>query len=208
MTSRDTLGLLGARLLDLNALTPDDAADMLDRALRVTHPGDTRVTDHPADAVRIARLCGGLPLALRIIAALLSENPASAAGSDGRRPGRRAHPPGRAQLRRYRGPRRVRPVLPASRSDRARLFRLLTINPGPEISTQATAALADVDQPAARRGLEALARAHLIDHGQQLRTAGGCMTCCACTPGSSLMPTPRPTAASRPVTGCWATTWT
>ena len=49
--------------------------------------------------------------------------------------------------------------------DRSRLFRLLTINPGAEISTQATAVLADVDLRAARRGLEALARAHLIDHG-------------------------------------------
>src|SRR5207244_10855822 len=65
VTSRETLGLLGGRLLDLDTLAPDDAADMLDRALRVSRPGDARVSDHPADAARIARLCGGLPLALR-----------------------------------------------------------------------------------------------------------------------------------------------
>ena len=48
---------------------------MLDRALRVARPDDSRVTNHPGDAARIAQLCGGLPLALQIIAALLSENP-------------------------------------------------------------------------------------------------------------------------------------
>ena len=74
VTSRNTLGLLDARLLDLDTLAPTDATKMLDRVLRMKRSSDARVTNSPADAVRIAELCGGLPLALRIIAALLSEN--------------------------------------------------------------------------------------------------------------------------------------
>ena len=110
-------------------------------------------------------MCGGLPQALWIIAALLSENPhrpltEMAADLDDERT--RLDELSYADIT-------VRAAFGLSyqrlEPDHARLFRLLTINPGPEISTQATAALADVDRPAARHGLEALARAHLIDHG-------------------------------------------
>ena len=165
VTSRDTLALLGARLLDLNTLTPDNAAHMLNLSLRTAQPSDTRVADHPGDAVRIAQLCGGLPQALWIIAALLSENPGRpltemAADLDDERTRLDELSYADATVRAAFGLsyQRLEP-------DHARLFRLLTINPGPGISTQATAALADVDRPAARRRLEALARAHLIDHG-------------------------------------------
>ena len=41
----------------------------------------------------------------------------------------------------------------------AQIFRLLPVTPGPEISTEATAVLADLTRTAARHGLEALARA-------------------------------------------------
>jgi hypothetical protein len=75
VTSRHTLGMLGARLVDLDILTPKNAADMLDSVLRIARPDDRRVTDHPAVSACIAELCKGLPLAMRIIAALLGENP-------------------------------------------------------------------------------------------------------------------------------------
>ena len=123
---------------------------------------DTRATDNSEDAARIAELCKGLPLALRIIAALLSENPRRplaemAADLDDERT--------RLDELSY-GDTAVRAAFDLSYrrldQDRARLFRLLTINPGPDISTLATAALASVDERVARRGLEALARAHLI----------------------------------------------
>jgi len=165
VTSRDILGMLGAQLLDLDILPPENAVHMLDRALRVARPSDTRVTDYPGVAARIAQLCGGLPLALQIIAALLSENPhrplaEMATDLDDERT--------RLDELSY-ADTAVRAAFELSYQrldrDHARLFRLLTINPGPEISTQATAALADVDLRAARRGLEALARAHLIDRG-------------------------------------------
>jgi tetratricopeptide (TPR) repeat protein len=163
VTSRDTLGMLGARLLDLDILTTENAADMLDAALRVARPGDTRATDHPGDAARIADLCSGLPLALRIIAALLSETlrrplAEMAADLEDERT--------RLDELSY-GHNAVRAAFDLSyrRLDQglARLFRLLTINPGPDISADAAAALANIDKRAARRGLEALARGHLID---------------------------------------------
>jgi len=165
VTSRHTLGMLGARLVDLDILTPKNAADMLDSVLRIARPDDRRVTDHPAVSARIAELCKGLPLAMRIIAALLGENPRRplaemAADLDDERT--------RLDELSY-DDTAVRAAfdLPYRRldQDHARLFRLLTINPGPDISTQATVALADIDERAARRELETLARAHLIEPG-------------------------------------------
>ena len=165
VTSRDTLALLGARLLNLDTLTPEDAAQMLNLNLRVAQPLDTRVTDHPGDTACIAQLCGGLPMALWIIAALLSENPdrplkemADDLDDERTRLDELSHPDASVRAAFGLSYQRLEP-------DPARLFRLLAINPGPEISTQATAVLADIDQTAAHRGLEALARAHLIDRG-------------------------------------------
>ena len=164
MTSRNTLGLLDARLLDLDNLAPQDAVEMLDRVLRLGRPGDTRITDHPDEAARIAQLCGGLPLALRIIAALLKENshrPLAKMAADLEDERTRLDEFSYADTT-------VRAAFDLSYQrldqERARLFRLLSVNPGPRTSTCAAGVLADVDQPTARRGLEALARAHLIDH--------------------------------------------
>jgi hypothetical protein len=44
-------------------------------ALRATNPDDSRITDEPAAVAELARLCGHLPLALRIIAELLADQP-------------------------------------------------------------------------------------------------------------------------------------
>ncbi len=165
VTSRDTLGLLNARLLDLNVLTPEAAADMLNQTLQVARPGDGRVTGHPGDAAAITRMCSGLPLALRIIAALLAEDPARPLAAMA------------ADLRDERtrldeisyGDTAVRAAFDLSYRrldpDRARMFRLLAANPGPDISTSAAAALAGRDQVFTRHGLEVLARMHLIEHG-------------------------------------------
>lgn len=197
VTSRDTLGMLKATLLDLDVLQPEAGADMLDRALRVARPGDTRVSDHADDAAAVAQLCGGLPLALQITAALLAEDP---------------NRPLQALKTDLRGERTrldelqyddvaVRAAFDLSyrRLDpsHARLFRLLSLNPGPDISTEAAIVLAQIDRAtlvkrldvlvkaipqrprmyptltrltaadlsATRRGLEALARTHLIERG-------------------------------------------
>ena len=47
--------------------------------------------------------------------------------------------------------------------DPARVFRLLSVNPGPDISTAAAAMLADLPAGKARRVLAGLARAHLVE---------------------------------------------
>jgi tetratricopeptide (TPR) repeat protein len=165
VTSRDTLGSLGARLLDLKVLTRADAVKLLHRALTAARPSDTRVPGHPDDAARIADLCGGLPLALLIIAALLAEDPArplAAMAAD------LAGAATRLEELRY-DDLTVRAAFGLSyqRLDAAaaRLFRLLPANPGPDISTPAAAVLAGESQAVARRGLEALARANLIERG-------------------------------------------
>ena len=62
--------------------------DLLAGQLRLARgAADSRVADHPDDALSIARLCAGLPLALRIIAALLAAHTATVV-DDGRPSGR------------------------------------------------------------------------------------------------------------------------
>lgn len=70
-TSRSKLPQLGARLLPLGELSPEEAYGLLDRALRIAAPGDARVANESDAAVELALLCGHLPLALQIAAALL-----------------------------------------------------------------------------------------------------------------------------------------
>jgi len=165
VTSRHTLGLLNARLIDLDTLDADQAVDLLHRAIQVARPGDRRVADHSDDARQVADACGGLPLALRIAAALLADNPhkpVAAMASD------LQDQAGRLAELSYGGDALTAVFdlsyqhLPAGQ---ARLFRLLSASPGPDIATAAAAALAGLTKTGARRGLEALARAHLIEPG-------------------------------------------
>ncbi len=71
VTSRTRLaGLEGARLLELDVLEPDQAMDLLARVA-----GPERVAAEPVAAERVARLCGHLPLAVRVAAARLAARP-------------------------------------------------------------------------------------------------------------------------------------
>lgn len=166
VTSRHTLGLLNARLLDLNELAAQTSLTMLERALRAARPGDNRLAQHPADAAEVVRLCGGLPLALRIAAALLAENPAMPVAALA------------AELRADKpvvglayGTAGVRAAFELSyrnlSASQQRMFRLLTVNPGAETTTEVAAALADRPQQQTRDNLKALARAHLIEQGSE-----------------------------------------
>ncbi|MFF4274918.1 hypothetical protein [Streptomyces sp. NPDC001536] len=71
VTSRGKLPQLGARLLALDELSPGEAYELLDRALRIADPDDSRVVDEAEAAAQVASRCGYLPLALQIAAALL-----------------------------------------------------------------------------------------------------------------------------------------
>lgn len=159
VTSRDTLGLLAARMLDLDVLPSADAVAMLDRALRVARPDDSRITDHADDAATIAQLCGGLPLALEIIAALLAEDPGRplSALADDLRDKRT-----RLDELKY-GNVEVRAAFDLSyqRLDlsHARLFRLLSLNPGPDISTSAAVVLGSAGRAVILRRLKELVEA-------------------------------------------------
>jgi tetratricopeptide (TPR) repeat protein len=165
VTSRHTLATLKGRLLELDILTAEASAAMLDQAMRAARTGDTRIADHPDDAATIARLCAGLPLALQIIAALLAEDPArplAAMAADLQDEHTRLDELSYGDIA-------VRAAFDLSyqRLDpgHAWLFRMLPVNPGPDISTQAAAELTAQAQATTRRGLEALARAHLIERG-------------------------------------------
>ncbi|WP_019060791.1 tetratricopeptide repeat protein [Streptomyces prunicolor] len=166
VTSRDRLPQLGARLLALGELTPEEAYELLDRALRIARPADSRVADDPEEAAHLAALCGHLPLALQIAAALLvvdsgrpvAELAAELAASrdllghlnDGERDVRAAFDLS------YR---RLSP-------EQARVLRLLALAPGPDASDEVVTALVGADTPPIR-DLEALVRAHLVERGRE-----------------------------------------
>jgi DNA-binding SARP family transcriptional activator len=71
VTSRERLGALsGAAQLHLRVLSDEEAVELLDRVV-----GDDRVPAEPETAKEIVRLCGHLPLALRIAGARLAARP-------------------------------------------------------------------------------------------------------------------------------------
>src|SRR5262249_48179701 len=74
ITSRDRLtGLVareGAHRVPLDVLSPDDSLTLLERIV-----GPERVRRDPNAVTELARLCGHLPLALRIAAANLANRP-------------------------------------------------------------------------------------------------------------------------------------
>ncbi|MFE2443203.1 tetratricopeptide repeat protein [Streptomyces sp. NPDC059426] len=163
LTSRHTLDV-DARLHDLDVLDVGSSIELLNQALHnALGPGDTRVQDEPEHAKAIARLCAGLPLALRIATALLADAPkrplaslALALEAEHRRLDR---------LRREE--RAVRAAFDLSHQhlggQQARLFRLLSLNPGDDLSTETAANLAGDDLYEVEGLLQDLARAHLLE---------------------------------------------
>ncbi|MFC8368065.1 AAA family ATPase [Streptomyces sp. NPDC057239] len=164
VTSRDTMPQLGAHLLRLDILRPEVARDVLGVALRTAAPADPRVLDAPEATGNLCALCGYLPLALQIAAALLIADPgkpvtelvAELADSatvidhldDGERGVRAAFDLSYRRL----GP------------GPSRLFRLLALAPGPETSDEAITVLYGADA-LPRPELNVLVRAHLVGPG-------------------------------------------
>ena len=163
VTSRNQLGGLAAadraRLLTLDVLSQDEALHMLTARI-----GARRTAAEPAAAGDIASLCGRLPLALAVAAARAEARPdfpLAAIAADlqdqaGRLDALDAGDPAAS----------VRAVFSWSytqlSADAARMFRLLGLHSGPDISTAAAASLAAIDEPRARCLLTELTRAHLI----------------------------------------------
>lgn len=165
VTSRHTLAI-GARLHDLDVLDVEASVRLLaDQLAQARGPADARVRDEPQAAAEIAGLCAGLPLALHIAAGLLGDSGTRTLASLAEAL-RAAH----TRLDRLsREDRAVRAAFDLSyrqlSTAQARLFRLLPVNPGPEVGSDAAACLADTDAHRAETLLEDLARAHLVEAG-------------------------------------------
>ncbi|MCF3130033.1 tetratricopeptide repeat protein [Streptomyces olivochromogenes] len=165
VTSRETLSQLGAQMLHLGVLPPEVAVEALDTALRTADPTDSRIRLEAYEAGRLSALCGRLPLALHIAAALLVNDPGKPVAEladeladathlidhldDGERAMRAAFDMSYRRL----------PEVPA------RLLRLLALAPGPEAGLEALTALSG--SAPARRDLDVLVRAHLIETGSR-----------------------------------------
>jgi len=161
VTSRNQLtGLAaeGARPIVLDLLSTTEARTLLDR-----HLGTARTSDHPEAVAEIITLCARLPLALSIVAARAAAYPrfslADLAGELRRSGGLDAFDGGDSATN-------VRAVFSWSYRQldpaAARMFRLLGLHPGPDLSTAAAASLAGVPVRQARALLAALTRAHLV----------------------------------------------
>jgi tetratricopeptide (TPR) repeat protein len=162
-TSRETLVSIGARLVEVPVLASGDSVGLLGAALRTATPADTRLAKAPGAADELAGLCGHLPLALQIAAALLVLDPGLTVAALN------------AELARIStrlehlddGERAVRSSFRLShrRLDAAlaELFELLAVQPGPDIATAAAAVLAGRDAAGTRRLLVRLARTHLVE---------------------------------------------
>ncbi|MFD0209278.1 tetratricopeptide repeat protein [Streptomyces hirsutus] len=169
VTSRHTLPGLGARLFNLHPLQPDAAVNLLHQRLEVADPDDRRVEDEPAAAEELAALCGYLPLALQIAAALLADDPDQPLSERVRMLTDAGTRLGGLDD----GERNLRAVfdecLTRLSHQEADLYRLLGLHPGPDISTPAVAAL--TGQPADKiiPLLRQLVRARLLTQNSQAR---------------------------------------
>ncbi|MFE1441881.1 BTAD domain-containing putative transcriptional regulator [Streptomyces sp. NPDC058739] len=161
VTSREMLTTLeGATHLHLGVLFHDQATALLERAL-----GTERVAAEPGAADAIIRMCGGLPLALRIVGARLAARPSWPLSSF---VDRLTHTQNRLDEIRV-GDVSVRASFDAGyhavcQGDPAAAlaFRLLGIVPGPTISLHAAAALLGGRAPDVEDALERLVDAHLL----------------------------------------------
>ncbi|MFD7402053.1 BTAD domain-containing putative transcriptional regulator [Streptomyces sp. NPDC059866] len=171
VTSRNALaGLIasGARPLRLEPPSPADARATL--GLRI---GPARLAAEPEAADEIVARCGRLPLALAVVAARAAgrpDFPLSAIAAELRAPHGSLDAfsavdgttdPRAAFLCSYR-------LLPP---ESARLFRLLSLHPGPDITAPTAATLAGLPARRARLVLGELADAHLVTEHQPGRYA-------------------------------------
>jgi hypothetical protein len=159
VTSRGHLPTARAYPITIHPLVPAEAAAMLTARLA---PG--RTTAEPAALAEIVEHCAGLPVALTVLAARAAVRPDF---------------PLAAFVRELRDPvdrldvldggepeTRVREVFGCSYRQlgrpAARLFRLLALHPGPEVSVRAAAGLAGLPFEQTRSLLRELAQAHLV----------------------------------------------
>ncbi|MEV7980790.1 tetratricopeptide repeat protein [Streptomyces sp. NPDC086519] len=171
ITSRDRPDALPVRLIDLGTLDPDDSAALVSRALHDTDERDDRPTLEPDALRQLGDLCGHLPLALQIAAAMLRRRRHRSIASLVAEIKETGDPTnvldnGSRGTDQYGRSLVLRPVLETSYrrlpSDQARLLRLLALAPGTETGTEAVGALADLDEETTLALLEDLAATYLV----------------------------------------------
>ncbi|MFB7588164.1 BTAD domain-containing putative transcriptional regulator [Streptomyces sp. NPDC056169] len=161
VTSRDRLsGLIAsdaARPVPLGQLPPADSA-----ALLATVLGEARVAAEPAAAERLAGLCDGLPLALRVTAARLAERPQWTLGA---MVGELADEQVRLTLLDVEDvgvSAALRLTVQQLPDSAARMFRALGLHTGSDLDRFAAGALAGTSPAHASADLDRLAAAHLL----------------------------------------------
>jgi len=158
VTSRSVLpGLEVNERISLDTLAPDEAAAMLAQVI-----GQARTAAEQRAVAEVARLCGRLPLALRIAGQLLAAHPAWPVAKVAK-----LLADERDRLTQLgAGDLQVRTAFEVSYlqlpSEDARLFRLLGLHPGPDFTPGEAAALAGTEDEAAGLVLDRLAGAHLV----------------------------------------------
>jgi tetratricopeptide (TPR) repeat protein len=163
ITSRDRLtGLValdGAQRIGLDVLSPEESVALLGQML-----GSGRVAAEPAAAAELARTCANLPLALRIAAAGLVDQPHRAIA--GYVAELAAGNPVVALSVEGDDDTSVRNAFDlsyrAQPESAQRIFRCLGLVPGPDLGVRAVAALAGTTESRVRRTMDRLASAHLV----------------------------------------------
>lgn len=165
VTSRDSLtGLVvteAAHRLSLDLLTPPEALNLVTGII-----GTDQAAAEPEAVAELLRLCARLPLALRIAASKVAAQRHTTVAEV---VAELANEHGRLDVLSSGGDESaaVRAVFDWSYQrltvDQAQLFRRLGLHPGPDLSLPAAAAVGEVDMSVARRLLDDLTEAHLIE---------------------------------------------
>jgi DNA-binding SARP family transcriptional activator len=164
VTSRNSLsGLVaevGAQPLPLQVLAPQDARQLLASRL-----GADRVASEPEAVDEIIRTCAGLPLALAIVGARGMGQPRFPLTALAEQ--LRVSTEGLDVFVEDDELTDVRAVISwsyaALHAEAARLFRLIALHPGPDMTIPAAASLLGRPVPEARSAMVALSRAHLVE---------------------------------------------
>ncbi|MFF7300574.1 helix-turn-helix domain-containing protein [Streptomyces sp. NPDC008265] len=161
VTSRHRLpGLIvtdTARPVAVDVLAPQDATMLLARIL-----GPDRVHAEPAAALRLAELCGGLPLALRVVAARLAGRPDWSLAAMADELSDHTRRLSLLDLEDTGVRAALRLTLQQLPEPVSSLFGHLGRHPGTHVDRYTAAALAGTDLAAAEAALERLAVAHLL----------------------------------------------
>jgi tetratricopeptide (TPR) repeat protein len=162
VTSRSTLeGLVvsaGARVINVDVLSQAESRELITRRL-----GADRARAEAGAVAELARSCGGLPLALAIVAARAAARPTVPLTAVAAEIGRQSR---LDALETSEEASSIREVLSWSyrqlSQPAARMFRLLGLHPGPSTSIAAAASLGGIDQLAAHRAIAELTQAHML----------------------------------------------